>query len=36
MQFNPNEVFPVVIPLVIIGVLLLRRRTAQRLRIDRL
>lgn len=36
MRFDPNVVFPVLIPLIIIGILLLRRRRAQRLRLDRL
>lgn len=36
MRFDPNEVFPVVIPLAIIAVLLVRQRKAQRLRIERL
>ncbi len=36
MRFDPNEVFPIVIPLVIIGVLALRRRKPQRIRIERL
>ncbi|MGI4880095.1 MAG: CcdC protein domain-containing protein [Janthinobacterium lividum] len=36
MHFDPNQVFPIVIPLVIIGVLAVRRRKPQRIRIERL
>ncbi|QYE35590.1 cytochrome c biogenesis protein CcdC [Polymorphobacter sp. PAMC 29334] len=36
MHFDPNQVFPILIPLVIIGVLVIRRRKPQRIRIERL
>lgn len=36
MHFDPNQVFPILIPLVIIAVLAVRRRKPQRIRIERL
>jgi membrane protein CcdC involved in cytochrome C biogenesis len=36
MRFDPNQVFPILIPLLILGVVAMRRRKPQRIRIERL